>query len=481
MIFFRSIWIFFFGFCLLAEVGHAESISPECLEFVKSLPIEFQNYGVVKVPLNPESPSANETIDLFYWGNFDPTKDKTPIIYANGGPGLSSEKIWRMKFGTTFGPNGTLDPNEIKMVFFNQRGLGCNDHFPEDFSKLVFYGPRQTAYDIEFIRKQLVGENGRAIVLGQSYGSTAAFFHQLIFPFSPTTVAVTGTVGAARDILIERLINQAKTLELYFAQHPEDRARVKALRDMLTEEDCIDAPAGRICGTVLVDALAALHLMREEGSKISRKAVHEYLETSFKDLKHLGPHSEIVSGLSDLLQPAVEFVFKSPDDPDLAIHDFIEFLSITGIRPADGAKEARQGLVARGLDPDAPLMSELRVNDYLDRLKASHPLVIGVNELASRVQPDIARPEDCAAALIANSDRHFLVFSASDDPLAPPRAVGQLIGQIRSAAGGVSTANLHYHALERGGHALDLDPNVYQEIMRREHATAQAGVNPSFR
>jgi pimeloyl-ACP methyl ester carboxylesterase len=472
VILFRSFWFFFFALQLAPVIVHAESISAECLEFLNSLPVEFRHHGVIKIPLNPEDPSSSATLKLFYWGNFNPAEDKTPIIYINGGPGLSSENIWKMKFSQALSPGGTLDPNEFKFVFFNQRGLGCNDQFPDDLSRLVYYGSRHLAYDVEALRKHIVGEGGRAVILGQSYGSTAAFYYHQLFPLSPTTVAATGTVGAARDILVERLINQARTLEMYFAKFPEDRARLQSLRNLITDQDCMDTPAGLICGPVLVDALASLHLMREDGSKMSRLALHEYLESHFPRSPEQRPHTEIVNGLRNLLFPAVEFVFKSPTDTVLAIHDFIEYLNITGIRPADGSKTAREGVLARGLDPDAPLISELRLNEHMNHIKSRFPLPAGIDQLAVRVAPDIARAQDCAEALIADPNRPFLIFAAKDDPLAPPHAVSQLVEQIILAADGNPVGNLTYRVLERGGHALDLDAGVLREIVNKEKALA---------
>lgn len=122
--------------------------------------------------------------------------NKKLLILIPGGPGQTHADFHRLV--DVYGAQSDLLKN-FNVIAMDHRGVGCSrplfpGNEPED-SMLM----RQAASDIDLIRKELVGANGKINVWGYSYGSLLAQTYALLYPDQIERLFIGGTVSNIDD------------------------------------------------------------------------------------------------------------------------------------------------------------------------------------------------------------------------------------------------------------------------------------------
>ena len=125
---------------------------------------------------------------------FDPSK-KT-ILFIPGGPGQDHTFIHGI--GPMINKYSTL-LSDFNVIAMDHRGVGCSRQlFPgrEPFQSLLM---RQAAADIDLIRQQLLGPNGKISIWGGSYGTMLGQTYALLFPDKVDRLFLWEAFSAAKD------------------------------------------------------------------------------------------------------------------------------------------------------------------------------------------------------------------------------------------------------------------------------------------
>ncbi len=231
-----------------------------CEKFIAELPKDWFREKL-EVPENPAEPTGRK-IKIFYYGKIFP--QSTPTIFFNGGPGADSH-------GSYLGlanKKETFDPkNKISFVFIDQRGNGCSDFFPqgkteEIITRLSHYGSKGIVSDSEFVRKKLLNDK-KWNAFGQSYGGHIVHRYLIQAPqglragFSHANIVQ----SSGYDRIKNRIASQNRVLQNYFAQFPEDKAKLEALKTYLSLERCYVNPYikdEKACGHEVLESLNSL-------------------------------------------------------------------------------------------------------------------------------------------------------------------------------------------------------------------------------
>lgn len=234
-----------------------QTATPEgdCDKFRASLPADWFQ-GFVTVPEDPAQPGGAK-ISVFYYGKINP--DSVPTMYFNGGPLASSHS----EYSALSRRQNLFDPKKhVSLVFLDQRGNGCSQGFPQGkdpatLQRLSLYGSRGIAADAEAVRLQVWGKPW--IAAGQSYGGYIVHRYAVLYPDSLTAAIsqqdVITSDGYSR--IKTRIASQARVLEKYFSQYPDDRDRLTRLKKYLDMSKCFANPhgAGKRCGLAAISPL----------------------------------------------------------------------------------------------------------------------------------------------------------------------------------------------------------------------------------
>jgi pimeloyl-ACP methyl ester carboxylesterase len=228
----------------------------DCEKFRQSLPADWQQ-GFLQVAENPAEPDGNK-IEIFYYAKLNP--NSIPTVYFNGGPGSSSHGDYALLTRR----QSLFDPDKaISMIFIDQRGNGCSQSYPQGsdpvtLQRLRFYGSRGIVADAEAVRTHLLGQ-ARWIAAGQSYGGYIVHRYVTLHP-----EALTAAISQ-QDVLTSdgyfrfktRIASQARVLQEYFTQYPDDRDRLAHLRNYLIPSKCFASKTGKMhrCGYAVLNPL----------------------------------------------------------------------------------------------------------------------------------------------------------------------------------------------------------------------------------
>lgn len=108
---------------------------------------------------------------------FDPNK-KT-VIFIPGGPGQDHTFLHRLM--PLFDKHSNLS-SKFNIIAMDHRGVGCSRNLSPGSEPHQSLLMRYAASDIELIRKELLGENGKIFVWGGSYGTMLAQTYALLYP-----------------------------------------------------------------------------------------------------------------------------------------------------------------------------------------------------------------------------------------------------------------------------------------------------------
>jgi pimeloyl-ACP methyl ester carboxylesterase len=174
------------------------------------------------------------------------------LVFFQGGPGMPSPR----PTGNTGWLKRALQ--EYRVLLLDQRGTGLST--PVTYQTLARFsdGPAMADYlkhfrsdaivqDAERIRRELLGEQGRWSVLGQSYGGFCVTHYLSAAPQGLKEAITTGGLPplerSADDIYRATYRRVIAKNQRYYERYPEDAARARQIVEALTERD-VRLPSG---------------------------------------------------------------------------------------------------------------------------------------------------------------------------------------------------------------------------------------------
>ncbi len=206
------------------------------------------------------------------------------LVYLQGGPGGRSPR----PLGRDSWLGRALD--DYRVLLLDQRGTGRST--PANRQTLPQRGDAadQARYlshfradsivaDCEYIRRQLLGEDVKWSLLGQSYGGFCAVTYLSLAPHGLAEVLITGglpglTVGA-REVYRAAYPRVERKNRLHFARYPQDAELSRAIARHLRQRP-EPLPGG---GLLTVEAFQSLGLMLGTGT--GSHTLHYLLEDAF--------------------------------------------------------------------------------------------------------------------------------------------------------------------------------------------------------
>jgi pimeloyl-ACP methyl ester carboxylesterase len=210
-----------------------------------------------QAPLDHRAP-AGEQLALFARAlqHRDKTDPGRPwLLYLQGGPGFA-------------GPRPLANSGWIKkalddyhVLLLDSRGNGRSSVvLPQTLARRG--GPaQQAAYlkhfradsivrDAEVIRRQLLGDDGRWSLLGQSYGGFCAVTYLSLFPASLREVFITGGLpplaGHPDDYYRQTYPEVARKTAKFFARYPQDQELCSRILEHLDRHEVVLPTGGRL-------------------------------------------------------------------------------------------------------------------------------------------------------------------------------------------------------------------------------------------
>jgi pimeloyl-ACP methyl ester carboxylesterase len=160
----------YFAWILILLIIQFKVKANECENFINSLPVEVE-HKFLTVPLDWNNYSkSSKKVKVFYYIKRSSQKNAPYIIFFHGGPGGRS---WAM-FKRWIANN---NHKKFNAIFFDQRGNGCSDTYPNEvpssqfeINSLINYAANSIVRDAEAIKADL-NITTSWMIFGQSYGS----------------------------------------------------------------------------------------------------------------------------------------------------------------------------------------------------------------------------------------------------------------------------------------------------------------------
>ena len=209
------------------------------------------------VPLNHAAPDGN-SIAVFAREVVAAGREPAGmpwLVFFQGGPGFSSPRPLHLE--------GWLERalKDYRVLLLDQRGTGRST--PVSSQTLARFDTPQAmadylkcfradsiVRDAEFIRHELLGENGRWSVLGQSYGGFCITTYLSIAPYALNEAILTGGVPpihrTADEVYRATYRGVIEKNRLYFERYPDDAERCQAIARYLAENDVKLPTGGRL-------------------------------------------------------------------------------------------------------------------------------------------------------------------------------------------------------------------------------------------
>ncbi|GGO18893.1 alpha/beta fold hydrolase [Micromonospora parathelypteridis] len=239
-----------------------------------------------QVPLDHADP-AGERIEVYAREVVAAGKEREPLpwlLFLQGGPGGRSPR--------PVGRDNWLDRalDDYRVLLLDQRGTGRST--PADRNTLPLRGDAaaQARYlahfradsivrDCELIRRELLGEDGRWSLLGQSYGGFCTLTYLSYAPDGVREAFVTGGLPGLRstadDVYRAAYPRVRRKVEAHYARYPQDVETVRAVVRHLRERE-VRLPGG---GLLTAEAFQAIGIMLGTGN--GSHALHYLLEDAF--------------------------------------------------------------------------------------------------------------------------------------------------------------------------------------------------------
>jgi pimeloyl-ACP methyl ester carboxylesterase len=426
-----------------------------CQEFKAEIPKDwFQD--TLEVPEDPANPNGRK-IKIFYYGKLSP--NSIPTMFFNGGPGGTSHGMFysMVKMRRTFDSE-----KKVSFVFFDQRGNGCSDFYPqgnseETIQRLSHYGSSGIVSDAEHVRKKLLGE-GKWNVFGQSYGGHIVHRYSIQSPegvnaaFSHANVLQSD--GYVR--LKNRIASQVRVYKSYLQRFPEDQAKLLALKNYLTKDRCYINPYDKeetACGHELLDSLNMLL-----GFSESWLSLHQWIGL-------MVPSNEVSN--TEVARYMAALYFDEDDSNPLNNKNLSSaVIAWTDRNVANGSEEncykIKTELNAEGIDLEAHPVHECSSAlqygfDPNAPVKPDSP----TRTLIKKLPQNFMTIEKLKTTLEANKNLNLYLYSGQLDSFVPVENFAEQLAVIKDLP------NVHYTLFNGTGHnGYNAEPQVWTDIIK---------------
>lgn len=339
-----------------------------------------------EVPLDWSRPDSSK-IKIFVREVVDAARanDNLPALcYFRGGPGFevpapTSNSGWLAQLVKRY-----------RVFLLDQRGTGLSTPVDEkslDASKspeqlaeyLACFRADSIVRDAEYVRRTLLGENGRWTTSGQSFGGFCTLTYLSFFPDHLDGSIITGGFAGVERSAIEvyRALRErvVERNEWYFRQFPEDRGRVTEIIRHLDANEEMIAPDWRLTSRQF------RVLGNDLGAKHGAAAVHSIVERMSADLHSFGTLTRWS------LVRAMDALRLSTNPIYALLHESIYNSATASEWAADRAINED----ARFADADAPLFTGEMIFPWMfDELPALRPFAQAAHALAKKSDwPDL--------------------------------------------------------------------------------------------
>ena len=391
------------------------------------------------VPLDHADP-AGERIEVYARevvaaGKHDRAdRERLPwLLFLQGGPGGRSPR----PLGSDSWLTRALE--DYRVLLLDQRGTGRST--PATRQTLPARGDAcaQAAYlahfradsivaDCELIRRELLGEDGRWSLLGQSYGGFCALTYLSFAPEGVREAFITGGLAglrsSAEDVYRAAYPRVERKVAAHYARYPEDVATVRTLVRHLRDNE-VTMPGG---GLLTAEAFQSLGLLLGTGT--GSHTLHYLLEDAFVP-------GAVAPLLSDSFLAEVQSHLSFAGNPLYAVlHEATYGQRSVPPRCTGWAAEAVRGEfpqfdVDKALAGDGPVLltGEMIYPWMFTTDPALAPLRETAHQLALREDwPDLYAPERLARneVPVAAAVYHDDMYVDTTDSLATARAVRNL-------------------------------------------------------
>ncbi|WBB68919.1 alpha/beta fold hydrolase [Micromonospora sp. WMMD812] len=238
------------------------------------------------VPLDHADP-AGERIEVYAREVVAAGRERDPLpwlLFLQGGPGGRSPR--------PVGRDSWLDRalNDYRVLLLDQRGTGRSTpagrqtlpgrgDAAAQAEYLAHFRADSIVRDCELIRRELLGEDGRWSLLGQSYGGFCTLTYLSYAPGGVREAFVTGGLpglrSTAQDVYRAAYPRVRRKVEAHYARYPEDVETVRAIVRHLRERE-VRLPGG---GLLSAEAFQALGITLGTGN--GSHTLHYLLEDAF--------------------------------------------------------------------------------------------------------------------------------------------------------------------------------------------------------
>jgi len=272
--------------------------SPQCeLRLSQLTPGWSANH--VEVPVDYKKPNGKKLPVYYYHRKWIP--GKTPIIFFNGGPVVSSGRATGLY-------DAIPELKDENLIILDQRGVGCSGSLPDyipgnGYREYLNFTSRSIVRDAEEIRKKVVGAK-KWKIYGQSFGGLISFRYIELFPQSLESVHIHGYGVTPKHQsfteLREQRLQDISDAFLNFrpsSEHPSIGEIISAInqfpdahvRDAFNES-CIPTPGARrsaLCGQDIYSGLYLLAGFKNFWPLIQSKLEHILSQMKSGDLDKL--------------------------------------------------------------------------------------------------------------------------------------------------------------------------------------------------
>jgi pimeloyl-ACP methyl ester carboxylesterase len=409
--------------------AHADG---DCDKFRASLPSDWQQ-GVLNVPEDPAQPNGQQ-IKIFYYGKIN--LNSVPTVYFNGGPGSSSHSDYQALTRR----QALFDPyKEVSMIFIDQRGNGCSSGYPQGsdiatLQRLSHYGSRGIVADAEAVRLQVWG-NRPWIAAGQSYGGYIVHRYVTLYPQSLTAAI------SQQDVLTSdgyfriktRIASQARVLQDYLGEYPDDQDRLSRLHDYLQPTTCFYSPVdatAKICGLGVLNPFTDLI-----GFTDNWLSIHQWIGL-------MAPAGEISEPSINRFLAIYGFGTGNPNNLKGWAGAVIDYVD-RNVPPEDTThcEQIRTDLATTGINLD-----QVYINECMTALQYPRATQNDSSVWQSQLTTDPLTIANLTSVLQSNPALPFYLYSGEKDPFVPVAEFAEELAAIGKLA------NVHYTDYPDTGH-----------------------------
>ena len=433
--------------------GTIPAASDPCATFKQKIPADWIQ-DTLEVPEDPAQPNGTKT-HVFYYGKLKP--NTTPVVFFNGGPGSDSHGSFKSFQNKQY----MLDPNQdVSMFYIDQRGNGCSDPYPQMkdnriaepaiLERLTNYGSNGIISDAELVRQKLIG-NKPWIAFGQSYGAFVVHRYAAIAPTSlKSGFAHANTItNDGYERIKNRLLSQARVMDIYLKQYPDDEAALETLRKALVPTKCFkDASTNaEYCGFEIIQNFAETFL----GFNHQWPQIHSWINIMLQD----GTASD--DGIQLFLKT---FVFTSGSTTNSKKWSGIVIGWVDrNVMPEDNfyCQKIRTDLLRENnID-----LSKVLINECMYNLQVPNPKATDSSLSVQSLSQNILSLDAFVSALTTHSTLQFFWYSGEKDPYVPVESFTDEIAAVKSLP------NVHYTNFSGTGHdGFYSEPKVWQDLIK---------------